>query len=171
MNFCHDIAQMTAWRFGLTLADLRGPSRASRVIAPRHLAMHLCREMTDCSTTRIGQFFNRDHSTILSAISRSSWRIETGEVELRDAVHIIVALKLCKTRQDLPVVVHDRRRVLSAEQAAAQALETIAAMVGRARANPSKPVYGRRSRPQTTVKPHRPFLISMLVPAPERMSA
>lgn len=145
MNFCHDIAHMTAWRFGLTLADLRGLRRNKRLIPPRHLAMHLCRELTDYSTTQIGRALNRDHSTVLVCGRKMGARLSEDEELAQIAGEITASIILFQKRTDLPLAIQDRRRVIAAEQATAQALEAIAILVGRARTKSYKPVYGCRA--------------------------
>ncbi|WP_228460605.1 chromosomal replication initiator protein DnaA [Gordonia crocea] len=53
--------------FGVTIDQLKGPSRKAEIVTPRQIAMYLCRELTDLSLPKIGETFNRDHSTVLHA--------------------------------------------------------------------------------------------------------
>ncbi len=65
------IAKAIAHEFHVTLADLKGPSRARTVSVPRQVAMHFIRTLTDASLPQIGRYFGgRDHSTVLSALKR-----------------------------------------------------------------------------------------------------
>ncbi|MDR2453436.1 MAG: chromosomal replication initiator protein DnaA [Bifidobacteriaceae bacterium] len=62
------IIGQTAKYFSLTIEDLRGPSRRRNLTDVRHIAMYLCRELTDLSLPAIGrEFGGRDHTTVLSA--------------------------------------------------------------------------------------------------------
>ncbi len=53
--------------FSVTIDQLKGPSRKSEFVLPRQIAMYLCRELTDLSLPKIGEEFNRDHSTVMHA--------------------------------------------------------------------------------------------------------
>lgn len=54
--------------FGITRAELIGHERHKKVTLPRHLAMYLCRLLTDMSLPEIAQHFsNRNHTTVLHA--------------------------------------------------------------------------------------------------------
>ncbi len=47
-------------------AELESSSRKSTIAYPRQVAMYLCREMTDLSTSKIGSYFgDRHHSTVM----------------------------------------------------------------------------------------------------------
>ena len=58
---------MTADYFLCHDRHLKGPSRKSEIVMPRQIAMYLCRELTDLSLPKIGEEFNRDHSTVMYA--------------------------------------------------------------------------------------------------------
>lgn len=65
---------------GITLADMKSQSRGAKCVAPRHLAMFLCKEMTDKSLPDIGRRFGgRDHTTVLNAINRITARLLDDE--------------------------------------------------------------------------------------------
>ena len=61
------IQSAVANMFGITVAELLGPKRTSNIAEPRMIAMFLCRELTEKSTTEIGEAFGRNHATILHA--------------------------------------------------------------------------------------------------------
>ena len=62
------IMGQTAAYFGLSIEDLCGTSRSRVLVTARHIAMYLCRELTDMSLPKIGQQFGgRDHTTVISA--------------------------------------------------------------------------------------------------------
>src|SRR6476469_4487274 len=63
-------AAVCEW-FGLSQADLRGDKRPQSIAYPRHIAMYLCRELTDQSLPKIGaKFGGRDHSTVMHGVRR-----------------------------------------------------------------------------------------------------
>ncbi|MDA7979209.1 MAG: DnaA/Hda family protein [Pirellulales bacterium] len=60
------IAKTTARHFGVTLSDLRGPSRRKSTALARSVAMYLARTLAAKNLTEIGRWFNgRDHTTVL----------------------------------------------------------------------------------------------------------
>jgi chromosomal replication initiator protein len=62
------IMGQTASYFGLSIEDLCGASRSRVLVTARHIAMYLCRELTDLSLPKIGQQFGgRDHTTVINA--------------------------------------------------------------------------------------------------------
>ncbi len=62
------IMGQTASYFGLSIDDLCGASRSRVLVTARHIAMYLCRELTDLSLPKIGQQFGgRDHTTVINA--------------------------------------------------------------------------------------------------------
>ena len=58
-------------RYGVTLAELKGPLRSRHLALPRHVAMYLGRKLTRRSLPQIGVLFgSRDHSTVTHAVKR-----------------------------------------------------------------------------------------------------
>ncbi len=52
--------------YKIKATDLESSSRKINIAFPRQIAMYLCREMTDLSTSKIGSFFgDRHHSTVM----------------------------------------------------------------------------------------------------------
>lgn len=67
----HEIQDAVCRRFGLSRGEINSNSRMARVVAPRHLAMALARDMTHKSFPEIGRLFgNRNHTTILHACNK-----------------------------------------------------------------------------------------------------
>jgi len=57
--------------FHLSITELRGDRRQQSIAYPRHIAMYLCRELTDASLPKIGaKFGGRDHSTVLHGVNK-----------------------------------------------------------------------------------------------------
>ncbi|WP_406688343.1 chromosomal replication initiator protein DnaA [Saccharopolyspora sp. ID03-671] len=62
------IMAVTADYFGVTIDDLCGPGKTKALAQARQIAMYLCRELTDSSLPKIGQYFgSRDHTTVMYA--------------------------------------------------------------------------------------------------------
>ncbi|MDR2343454.1 MAG: chromosomal replication initiator protein DnaA [Spirochaetaceae bacterium] len=65
------IIRTVAEYFSLTPTDLRSKKKSQNIVHPRHLAMYIIRNLTELSTTDIGQFFGgRDHTTVMNAIDK-----------------------------------------------------------------------------------------------------
>jgi chromosomal replication initiator protein len=57
--------------YSLSSSDLKGKKRNQKIVYPRQLAMFICREITDYSTTEIGEAFGgRDHTTVMHSIEK-----------------------------------------------------------------------------------------------------
>nr|WP_245808536.1 chromosomal replication initiator protein DnaA [Deinococcus hopiensis] len=65
-----DVLRATAAQYGMSAEMIRGSGRARDVVVPRQVAMYLIRELTAHSLPEIGQFFGRDHSTVMHAVSK-----------------------------------------------------------------------------------------------------
>jgi len=66
-----NIIRVVSEYYGLTPNDLKGKKRSQNIVSARHLAMFIGREMTDYSTTEIGQDFGgRDHTTVMYSIDK-----------------------------------------------------------------------------------------------------
>ncbi len=66
ITFDH-IASAVCDRFSLRPMDLRSRRRSRHVAVPRQIAMYLCRRLLGASFPRIGELFDRDHSTAVHA--------------------------------------------------------------------------------------------------------
>jgi chromosomal replication initiator protein len=64
------ILEETALYFGLDQEDLLSKSRSRPMTTARHVSMYLLREMTGLSLIKIGDQFNRDHTTALHGIKK-----------------------------------------------------------------------------------------------------
>ncbi|MEW6523563.1 MAG: chromosomal replication initiator protein DnaA [Bacillota bacterium] len=73
------IQQHVASYYQLTVSDLKEKKRTRSVAYPRHVAMYLCRELTDFSLPRIGEEFGgRDHTTVIHACERIREDLKTS---------------------------------------------------------------------------------------------
>jgi len=77
------VQKIVANRFGVRIADLKGPRRHKGISRPRMIAMFLARELTTCSFPEIGlRFGGKDHSTVINACRRIS-AISAQDPEVR----------------------------------------------------------------------------------------
>ena len=67
-----EIIEVVARRYGLTLAEIRGPSRVPHVVRPRQTAMYLAKILHPTrSLSQIARMFgDRDHTTILHSVQK-----------------------------------------------------------------------------------------------------
>ena len=66
-----NIIKIVAEDYKLTSNDLKGKKRTQSIVFPRQLAMYIAREITDYSTTELGQEFGgRDHTTVMHSIEK-----------------------------------------------------------------------------------------------------
>jgi len=57
--------------YSLSVNDLKSKKRTQKIVYPRQLSMFICREMTDFSTTEIGEAFGgKDHTTVMHSIEK-----------------------------------------------------------------------------------------------------
>jgi len=72
------INRVTAEYFGLSRNDLIGKKKSQNIVFARQLAMYICREMTEYSTTEIGQEFGgKDHTTVMHSINKIKEKLLT----------------------------------------------------------------------------------------------
>jgi chromosomal replication initiator protein len=71
-NISIDIIQrIVAEYFSLVPNDLKGKKRTQNIVYPRQLAMYIAREITEYSTTELGQSFGgRDHTTVMHSCEK-----------------------------------------------------------------------------------------------------
>ena len=78
-----------ARRFGVRVADIKGPSRRKNTVKARSIAMFLIREFTALSLVDTGQCFqNRDHTTVRHACQKIK-KLLTTDQQIQDAVRSI----------------------------------------------------------------------------------
>ncbi|GHV86841.1 chromosomal replication initiator protein DnaA [Spirochaetia bacterium] len=65
------IQRVIAEERDLTINDLKGPKRTAKIVLARQLAMYIAREITEYSTTELGQAFGgRDHTTVMHSCQK-----------------------------------------------------------------------------------------------------
>lgn len=72
--------------FGLSLLDVCGPRRNREFVYARDIAIYLCRDMIkDITQEKIGEFFGRDHSTVINSCSKIESKLKT-EKDIKDYI-------------------------------------------------------------------------------------
>ena len=80
------IQETVASHFNISLDEMLSKSRIKKLTHPRHIAMYLCRKMlVNLSTVKIGEFFGKDHSTIINGADNIAVEIEHSR-ELNETV-------------------------------------------------------------------------------------
>ena len=64
------IIRTTAHAYGFSVEDVLSSSRRQPLVLCRQISMYLCRELTDLSLPKIGEYFNRDHTTVLHSVEK-----------------------------------------------------------------------------------------------------
>ena len=64
------IIRTTAAAYGFSVEDVLSPSRRQPLVLCRQISMYLCRDLTDLSLPKIGQEFQRDHTTVLHSVEK-----------------------------------------------------------------------------------------------------
>ncbi len=71
------IIKAVAKYFEITYEDIVGKDRSQKMVEPRKIAMYMVRDMTHLSFPKMGEVFNKDHSTVKHSI-------DTLEEQLKD---------------------------------------------------------------------------------------
>lgn len=75
--------------FNIDLKDLKADKREKKLTKARHIAMFLCRELTNASSTDIGMVFGgKDHSSVLYAVDKIAKELKT-DFALRHELDLI----------------------------------------------------------------------------------
>ncbi len=73
--------------FNVSPAEIKGKSKNQSVVLPRQIAMYLCRNMTDFSTTEIGyEFGGKNHTTVMYNVQKMEARLNSSEKEINTVI-------------------------------------------------------------------------------------
>lgn len=90
------ITSAVANHYGVTVADMKSPSRKREFVMARQMAMYLIRMFTSYSLTQIGNFFGgRNHATIIHATDCISG-LPTHDSQYKDIQFFINKFNLYK---------------------------------------------------------------------------
>ena len=83
------IIEVVCEHYGVTIEQLISKNRSQNIIRPRHVAMYLCTQETDCSQDTIAKLLDRkDHSTIINARDNIIEQLKTDK-ELQNQIDTI----------------------------------------------------------------------------------
>lgn len=69
--------------------EVKGPSRVKELVTPRHVAMYLCKKLTDMNFVTIAKVFgNRDRTSVMHAVDRIMKNIQTDN-DLKSEIDFI----------------------------------------------------------------------------------
>lgn len=66
----NDIITATADKYQFRVQELKQLSRRKDIVKARHIAMYLCRALTDLSYPELGRLFERHHTTVIHAVDK-----------------------------------------------------------------------------------------------------
>lgn len=69
--------------------EIKSKNRKEEIVIPRQIVMYLCSKYTDCSSTKIGEFLGKDHSTVLHGVSKMEDDLE-NDANIKNKVDIII---------------------------------------------------------------------------------
>jgi len=88
------IQRVVAEYFSLSHTDMKGNRRTKAIAFPRQLAMYITREITEFSTTEIGNAFGgRDHTTVMHACQKVQDKIRTDDTLEPTIQYLIRSIK------------------------------------------------------------------------------
>ena len=73
------VIQVVANYYNLTDSQIKSKSRISQIALARQIAMYLCRSICGTSYAQIGKLFNRDHSTVMTAVEKVGNMLKTDQ--------------------------------------------------------------------------------------------
>ena len=77
--------------YSIDESALRGTQRSKGTVEARQVAIYLIRELTNLSTTDIGEEFGKDHTTILYSIDKVKAALAAGDEQLKNHIRDITA--------------------------------------------------------------------------------
>lgn len=88
-----EVQQTISNYYDISIEDLKGKKRTSKIVFPRHIAIYIAKKYTNSSIADIGQAFGgRNHSTILSAVEKIENDIRRNPSTRNDYEQIISKL-------------------------------------------------------------------------------
>ena len=83
------IISVVAEHYHVTVADLCGNKRSSKIVMPRQIAMYLCRDIIDTSLKTIGKNLgDRDHTTVMHGIEKIENELKVND-NLRNSIETL----------------------------------------------------------------------------------
>lgn len=82
------IIELVANYYNISTDDIKGKVRTRNIAVPRQIAMYLSRELTNISLPKIGEYFGKDHSTVIHACSKIS-ELKDNDTEIKSSIDSI----------------------------------------------------------------------------------
>ncbi len=82
------IIELVANYYNISTDDIKGKVRTRNIAVPRQIAMYLSRELTNISLLKIGEYFGKDHSTVIHACSKIS-ELKDNDTEIKSSIDSI----------------------------------------------------------------------------------
>lgn len=73
------IVKKIAKNFNISVDDIKSQKRQKNVLVPRHISMYLIKNNLMITYDAIGKIFDRDHTTVISAIKKIESQLETDK--------------------------------------------------------------------------------------------
>jgi chromosomal replication initiator protein len=83
------IIEVVAEHYHITAPDILSLKKDKSIALPRQIAMYLTSEYTDCITSRIGEAFNKDHSTVIYNVKKIK-EMREKDRELDETIKILI---------------------------------------------------------------------------------
>lgn len=88
------VFDQVATHFGIQVTDILGKTQTREFVRPRQIAMYLCREELNLPYTKIGELFNKDHSTVMASVRVVSKQLKAHTPQFADPIsHISKSLE------------------------------------------------------------------------------
>ena len=84
-----NIIRAVGAHFGVPPRMLVSKNRTAKVVLPRQIAFHLCRQLIGYSYPKIGAFFKKDHTTVIYADFKIRRLIEDGPLSISNHVKAV----------------------------------------------------------------------------------
>ncbi len=83
-----DVAKAVSSHFNIKISDLRSGRRLRSISRPRQIAMYICRTCVGSTFPSIARHFNKDHSTVISAVKNIE-RVLKSDFSTKESVDTI----------------------------------------------------------------------------------
>lgn len=84
------IVKQVADYFGIRAEDILGKAKSREYVLPRQIAMYICRIHLQLPFTQIGEYFSKDHSTVMASVKRVEQGIDQTDAAMATPLHFIL---------------------------------------------------------------------------------
>ena len=88
------VLSIVSRKFNVSIEELKGRKRTKEIAFARHVTIYTIRKITDMSLTAIGKVFDRDHSTVMSAVDAVETELKINQELALKIEDIINSVKL-----------------------------------------------------------------------------